>query len=303
VFSKATQKQIRRHWQLYIVILIPLAYIIIFHYFPMYGVQIAFRNYIPMRGFAGSPWVGLEHFRIFVQSYQFERLIGNTLGISIYQLIAGFPMPILLALALNSIASLRYKKLVQMTTYAPYFISTVVMVSIILQLLHPQFGIANEIVKIFGGESINFMGRPGLFKSIYVWSGVWQTTGYSAVIYIAALAGIDPNLHEAAIIDGATRIQRIRYIDFPGILPTATILLILNMGRVMNIGFEKIFLMQNPLNMRASDVIATYVYRIGLVSAQFSYSAAIGLFNSIINLILLLAVNYAARRLGETSLW
>lgn len=303
MFSKATQKKIRRHWQLYIVILIPLAYVIIFHYFPMYGVQIAFRNYIPTKGFAGSPWVGLDHFRIFVRSYQFTRLIGNTLGISFYQLIAGFPMPILLALALNSIGSLRYKKLVQMTTYAPYFISTVVMVSIILQLLHPNFGIANELVKLMGGDSINFMGRPELFKSIYVWSGVWQTTGYSAVIYIAALAGIDPNLHEAAIIDGATRFQRILYIDFPGILPTATILLILNMGRVMNIGFEKIFLMQNPLNMRASDVIATYVYRIGLVSAQFSYSAAIGLFNSVINLILLLSVNYAARRLGETSLW
>ena len=212
-------------------------------------------------------------------------------------------MPILLALALNNVESHPYRRTVQLITYAPYFISTVVMASLILQVLHPAFGAVNAVLRMLGGQPTNFMGVPELFKSIYVWSGVWQHTGYAAVIYIAALAGIDPQLHEAATVDGASKLQRIRHIEVPGIMPTATILLILNVGRVMNVGFEKIFLLQNQLNMRTSDVISTYVYRIGLVSGQFSYSAAIGLFNSAITLTLLVVVNRIAKRLGSTSLW
>lgn len=301
--NKRRLSKLKKSWQLYVIILLPLIYILIFNYYPMYGAQIAFRDYIPTKGILGSDWVGLKYFKIFIKSPQFTRLISNTLGISIYGLIAGFPIPIILALALNTISNQRVKRVVQMTTYAPYFISTVVLVSIITQILNPNYGIINVIIKGMGYKPINFMGKAGLFKSIYVWSGIWQGAGYSAVIYLAALAGIDAELHEAAIVDGASRFKRVIYIDLPGILPTATILLILSTGRLMSVGFEKIFLMQNPLNLRTSDVIATYVYKIGLISSQFSYSTAIGLFNSIINLVLLIVVNHFAKKISETSLW
>lgn len=283
--------------------LLPMAYIIIFHYGPMYGIQIAFKDFMPIRGIVGSPWIGLRHFATFFRSPQLPRLITNTLGISFYQILVGFPAPIILALALNEVGTKGFKKTVQMVTYAPHFISTVVMVGMILVFLSPSIGFVNKIVKGFGFEAINFMAVPELFKTIYVFSGVWQTTGYGAIIYLAALSAIDPQLHEAAKIDGASRVQRIRHVDIPGIMPTAVILLILNIGRVMNIGFEKIYLMQNPLNMRSSDVISTYVYRIGLLSAQFSFATAVGLFNSVVNLILILTVNRIARKVGETSLW
>lgn len=296
-------KKIKRHWELYIVIALPIIYILIFRYLPMWGAQIAFRDYIFTRGYLGSTWVGLKHFTNFFTSIQIVRLLKNTLGISLYSILAGFPLPILLALMLNEVRNLRFKKTVQMVTYAPYFISTVVMVSIILQVLSPHIGIVNNIIKSTGGEAINFMAEPKLFKSIYVWTGVWQWTGYSAIIYLAALSGIDPSLHEAAIVDGASKFQRVVHIDIPGIMPTAVILLILSVGRVMNVGFEKIFLLQNDLNMNTSDVISTYVYRIGLIGAQYSFSTAVGLFNSVINLILLVSVNALARKVGETSLW
>lgn len=295
--------RILRHWQLYLVFLAPLAYIVVFRYLPMYGAQIAFKDFAASLGLWGSPWVGFKHFGNFIKSPYFGRLIGNTLGISAYSLALGFPIPILLALSLNEVKNKSFKKAVQMVTYAPYFISTVVLVSLVMQVLSPQFGIVNGLIKSLGGKPINFMGSPKLFKSIYVWSGIWQYTGYSSIIYIAALAGIDPCLHEAAIVDGASRLQRVVHIDIPGIMPTVTILLILQVGQLMNVGFEKVFLMQNPLNMSASDVISTYVYRIGLTGGQFSFSTAVGLFNSTVNLVLLLTVNRVARKLGETSLW
>jgi putative aldouronate transport system permease protein len=301
--GSAKLRRVYRHWQLYLLLLLPLAYLAIFHYAPMYGVQIAFKDFIATKGIFGSPWAGIKHFQRFFASHVFWRLITNTLGISFYQLIAGFPFPIILAILLNEARCRWYKKTVQMITYAPHFISTVVMVSIILQFLEPRFGLVNRVLAAFGGQAVNFIAVPEYFKSIFVFSGIWQNVGYSSVIYIAALAGIDPQIEEAAIVDGASRLQKIRHVDIPGILPTAVVLLILNMGHIMNIGFEKIFLMQNPLNMRTSDVISTYVYRVGLISAQYSFSAAVGLFNSVVNLVLIITVNHIARRLGETSLW
>jgi len=303
VRSSSARKQIIRHWQLYLVILLPLIYIIVFHYGPMYGVQIAFKDFIPTEGIWGSPWVGFKHFERFFSSHQFWRLIKNTLGISIYSLVAGFPIPIILALSLNEVKNMAFKKTVQMVTYAPHFISMVVMVAVVLQMLDPKVGIVNRLIVALGGKAINFIGIPELFKTIYVFSGIWQSMGYSSIVYIAALSSIDPQLEEAAIIDGATRIQKIWHVDIPGIMPTAVILLILNMGRIMSVGFEKIYLMQNSLNMPASDVISTYVYKIGLQSAQYSFASAVGLFNSVINTLLIIIVNQIAKKFSETSLW
>ncbi len=296
-------KKIKKHWQLYLLILLPLLYIVIFHYIPMYGVQIAFKDFNVREGITGSPWVGMKHLTRFVTSYNFWRILENNILLSVYGLIAGFPVPIVLALVLNELGNEKYKKTVQMFTYAPYFISTVVIVSMIIQFLSPRIGMINLLLGQFGVENINFMAQPDYFRHIYVWSGVWQGAGYGAIIYLAVLSSIDPSLHEAAIVDGATKLQRIAHINIPGIIPTATILLILNLGQVMSIGFEKAFLMQNSLNIRTSEIIATYVYKMGIIDANFSYAASIGLFNSVINLILLVTVNQIARRYSETSLW
>ncbi|WP_430143836.1 ABC transporter permease [Paenibacillus cisolokensis] len=296
-------RKTKRHWQLYLLVLLPLAYIIIFKYVPMYGAQIAFRDFSIMKGFAGSDWAGLKHFQDFFQSPNFSMLIENTLLISLYSLLVGFPVPIILALALNEVGGRVFKKTVQMVTFAPYFISTVVMVSMIILFLSPRLGFVDLIVRALGMESVNFMGIPAYFKSIFVLSNVWQGMGYGAVIYLAALAGINPELYEAARVDGASRLQKVVHVDIPGIMPAAIIMLILNAGQMMNVGFEKIFLMQNPLNISSSEVISTYVYKVGLLGANFSFSAAVDLFNSVINLILLVAVNWLARRVSETSLW
>lgn len=296
-------KGIKRHWQLYLLIIAPMAYIVIFKYIPMYGAQIAFRDYSVIKGFTGSEFVGLKHFQSFFQSPNFWLLIKNTLGISLYSLVVGFPAPIILALALNEIKSMKFKKTVQTVTFAPFFISTVVMVSMIIIFLSPRLGFVDYIVRGLGFDSINFMGTPGYFKSIYVFSNVWQGIGYGAVIYLAALAGINPELYEAAKVDGASRLQKIRHVDLPGIAPAAIILLILSVGQIMNIGFEKIYLMQNPLNVSTSEVISTYVYKMGLLGANFSFSSAVDLFNSFINLILLITVNSIAKRISESSLW
>ena len=271
----------------------------------MYGVIISFKNFNASKGILGSDWVGLKHFKRFFQSYYFERTISNTIGLSLYQLIASFPVPIIVALALNSSLRRGFAKTVQFVIYMPHFISTVVMVGIILEFLNPRMGIISLLLQALGVEARDYMGAPELFKSIYVWSGVWQTTGWGTIIYLAALSGIIPELHEAATIDGAGRFQRVLFIDLPGIMPTATIILILNMGHLLHIGFEKVFLMQNTLNLRSSEIIATYVYRVGLASAapNFSYGAAIGLFLSVINLALIVSVNAIAKRMGETSLW
>lgn len=295
----------RKNYQLYLILLLPLLYFVIFHYVPMYGAQIAFRRFLAVEGILGSPWAGLDFFVKFFQSYQFGRVVGNTVGISVYTLAAGFPVPILLALMLNNSSMPRFRKTVQMVTYAPHFISTVVLVGLILQFLSPRFGAINQLIKALGMEPVLFMGEPAFFKSVYVWSGVWQNAGWGTIIYLAALAGIDPTLHEAAIVDGASKLQRTVHIDVPGILPTAIIILILNMGQLMNVGFEKVFLMQNALNLQASEIIQTYVYKIGIAASlpNYSYGAAIGLFNSVINFVLIVIVNGIARRVGDTSLW
>lgn len=285
------------------MVLVPFIFIIVFHYIPMYGAQIAFKQFVASQGIIRSPWVGLKYFKRLFQSYYFGRVIKNTLGISFYQLAAGFPFPIILALSLNEVRNVFYKKTVQMITYMPYFISTAVIVGIILQVLNPRFGIVNRLMTAVGFADINFMARPDLFKTIYVLSGIWQTAGYGAIIYLAALSAIDPTLHESAIADGATKLQRIWHIDLPGILPTIVILLILRTGSIMNLGFEKVYLMQNPLNLRSSEIISTYVYKMGLLQNDYSFAAAVGLFNSVINFILLITVNQIAKRLGQASLW
>ena len=302
VFRKQIGKSIKKHWQLYLILLPPIIYLVIFKYIPMYGVQIAFRQYNPIDGIMGSTWVGFKQFEAFFKSYQFNRLFFNTLGISLYSIIVSFPIPIILALSLNECRSKFFSKTVQMVTYAPYFISTVILVAILNQLLSPN-GLLNNILIMLNMKTINIMGIPSMFKSVYVWSGIWQATGYSAVIYLAALSGVNSELYEAARLDGASTLQKIIYIDIPGIMPTAVVLLILSSASILNVGYEKIFLMQNPLNMANSDVISTYVYRTGLLSAQYSYSAAVGLFNSVVSFILLVVVNQISRKVSENSLW
>jgi putative aldouronate transport system permease protein len=299
----AKRRGIVKHWQLYGLLVLPALYLIIFQYWPIYGVQIAFRNFNPVAGITGSPWVGLRFFTRFVESYDFWRTLQNTLYLSVYSLVVGFPFPILLALGLNYVGQRWFKGMVQLVTYAPYFISTVVMVGIILQLLAPNTGLVNIILQRLGFAQVNFMARPELFAHVYVWSGLWQTIGFSCVIYLAALSSVDPTIHEAATIDGASKLQRIRHIDLPELMPLAILLLILSLGGILSSGFEKIILMQNPLNLRASEVIDTYVYRIGLASAvpNYSYAAAIGLFKSIIGLILVLAVDRFAKRMGQAG--
>ncbi|MFD0716563.1 ABC transporter permease [Paenibacillus sp. GCM10027626] len=297
------RRKLWKNWQLYLFIAPTLAYFIIFSYFPMYGVQIAFKKFVASKGIWGSEWVGLDHFYRFFNSYYFWDLIKNTMGISLYELAVGFPVPIVLALALNELKKSLFKNTLQTITYAPYFISTVVMGGLIIAFLSPQTGIINTMVKAFGGEPIAFLSDPAWFKTVYVLSGVWQGMGMGTIIFLAVLSGIDPGLHEAAIIDGASRFQRILYINLPGLAPTMIIILILNMGNVLSVGYEKIFLLQNSLNMESSDVISTYVYRSGLQQAQYSFSAAVGLFNSAINLVILVLVNWIARRTQKVSLW
>jgi len=296
-------KQIRKNWDLYLLILPVIVYFVIFEYFPMYGVVIAFKDFIATKGIWGSPWVGFKHFERFFDSYYFWRLIKNTLGIGIYELLVGFPIPILLALLIHEVRSSFFKRFVQTVTYAPHFLSTVVVVGMLFLFLSPQTGFVNRLLELVGFKPISFMTEPGWFKTIYVLSGVWQHMGWSSIVYLAALSAVDPQLHEAARVDGANRLQRIWHINVPGILPTIVILLILNVGRLLSVGFEKVFLMQNPLNMQASDVIATHVYRSGILGAQYSYSAAVGLFNSVTIFVMLVIVNYIARKINETSLW
>lgn len=295
--------RIRRHYQLYLYLLPALLFFLVFRYVPMYGVQIAFKDFMVAKGFWGSPWVGLEHFERFFNSNVFWRVLKNTLGLSLFQLAAGFPVPIILALLLNQMTSVRYRRIVQTVIYAPHFISTVVLVGILLVFLSPRTGMVNHILRAMGGEAIFFMAKPEWFKPLYVISGIWQNAGWGTIIYLAALSSVSPELHEAAIVDGATKLQRIWHIDIPGILPTAVILLILQFGSLMSVGFEKVYLMQTPLNLSSSEIISTYVYKSGLLGAQYGFSAAIGLFDAVINLTLLIAINRFARHFGETSLW
>lgn len=288
---------------LYILIAVPVMLVILFGYIPMVGNLIAFQNYSARGGLFGSKFVGLKYFKQFLTMPIFKQVFRNTIILSLYGLLAGFPIPILLALAFNEMKNGRLKKTMQTVTYAPYFISTVVIVGILQNVFSYRFGIVNEVVKLFGGAPIDFAGGVKYFRSMYVWSGVWQGAGYSAVIYIAALSGIDPSLHEAAIIDGATRVQRVKSIDLPGIMPMIVISFIMNTGSLLNIGFEKVFIMQNPSNYAVSEIISTYVYKVGVKQAQFSYSTAISLFNAVINFAILFATNKIAKKVGEISLF
>lgn len=294
---------LKRDIALWLFVLPGLILTFIYSYIPMYGVQIAFRKYNPKLGFSGSQWVGLQHFIRFFNSPYFVTTIKNTFILSVYSIIVGFPIPIIFALMLNSFRHKKYTKVIQTVTYAPNFISTVVMCGMLILFLSPSVGFVNTIIKYFGGDAINFMAEESYWRHIYVWSGVWQGMGWSSVIYFAALSGVSPELHEAAICDGATKFQIVRYIDLPSILPTATILLIMNCGSVLSVGFEKVFLLQNNLNKGVSEVISTYTYQVGLIDNNLSYSSAIGLFNSVVNAIILIAVNKIADKLSGTSLF
>ncbi len=307
-YQKATgfrkmKKNFIRDYQLYILCLPALIYFLVFCYFPMYGIQIAFKDFTIGKTIMESPWVGLKHFEKFIMSYKFWDVMKNTLVISFYSLIANFPVPIILALLLNQTPSKRFKKLVQTVTYAPHFISVVVLCGMITSFLSPSTGIVNTVIKNLGGEEIFFMASPGMWKHIYVWSGVWQGAGWGSIIYIAALSSVNPELYEAAEVDGATKLQKILNIDIPSLFPTMVIMLIMNMGNLLNVGFQKAYLLQNSLNISASEIINTYTYKIGLEGTQFSYSAAIGLFNTVINVILLVTANKVSKKLQGTSLW
>lgn len=292
-----------KNWELYVFIAPGLLYLLIFQYGPMYGIQIAFKNFTPSQGITGSEWVGLEHFNRFFHSYYFKDLLWNTLSLSIYELAIGFPLPIIMALAFNEVRNGFFKKSVQTITYAPHFISVVVMAGMVITFLTPSSGVIIKFIELFGIDAPAFLTDPRWFKTVYVLSGVWQSTGWGTIIYLAALSGVDPQLHEAAIVDGASRFKRVLHINLPAIVPTITILLILNVGNILGIGYEKVLLLQNPLNMNSSDTIATFVYRSGLVSAQYSFSTAVGLFNSVVNALLLITVNRIAKRTSQTSLW
>ncbi len=300
-----TLRDMKIHYQLYFIIALPIIWLIVFKYAPMVGLQIAFRDFNSGGGIFNSTWVGFENFSRFFNDYQFWTIITNTITISLYQLIAGFPLPIILALALNSTLRPRFKKTVQMITYMPHFISVVVLVGMIMQFTNPRVGIINNFIVALGGQPIDFLSEPSMFSSLYVWSGVWQSCGWGTIIYLAALASVDSEHHEAAQIDGASRFQRVIHVDLPSIVPTMVILLIMNFGRIMDIGFEKVFLMQNSLNRSSSEIISTFVYKVGLASSypDYSYASAIGLFNSLINLALILLVNQISRKLTKTSLW
>lgn len=301
--TKGFFQAVRREYGLYLLFLVPLIWYLVFMYFPMYGLQIAFKRYNAKLGILGSPWVGFKYFQQFFGSYYFKDLLVNTLVLNVYQMALGFPIPIVLALVINEIRSQPLKKAVQNVTYIPYFLSMVVVVSMLTLFSNPNYGLFNKIAGIFGGGGVDYMAKEDCFRTMYVLSGVWQNMGFNSVIYIAALSSIDPQLYEAAEIDGASRMRKILNISIPCIMPTIVILFIMRIGSLMNVGFEKVLLMQNNVNMGKSDVISTFIYRNGIQKGQFSYSAAVGIFNSLINLALLVGANMLTRRLGDSSLW
>lgn len=296
------KRNIRKHYIVYLMFVPVAAYYILFHYAPMYGATIAFKNYIPSRGIWASNWVGLKHFRTFFNSYYCSRLIRNTLLISTYSIIFGFPAPILLALLLNELKSQKFKHVVQTVTYLPHFLSIMVVCGMILNFFSSS-GPVNQIIVSLGGEKVDFLMDPANFRPLYIGSDIWQSIGWGSIVYLAALSGIDPTLYEAARIDGANRFKQVFHITLPGLVPTITVLLILKIGSLMNVGYEKIILLYNELTFETADVISSFVYRKGLLDANFSYSAAIGLFNSVINFGLVILANTISRRVQQTSLW
>jgi putative aldouronate transport system permease protein len=286
----------------YLMALPVVAFYILFHYMPMYGVTIAFKRFAPAKGIVGSPWAGFFHFMTFFRSYYFWRLLRNTVVISVYSLVFGFPAPIVLALLINEVKHLGFKRVVQSLTYIPHFISIVVVCGLLLEFSQMS-GLINDILVWFGGERIAFFQNPNYFRPFYIGSGIWQEVGWGTIIYLAALSAIDPQLYEAATIDGAGRWRKLSHITIPSIIPTIIILLILRMGRMMTVGHEKIILLYNATIYETADVISTFVYRKGLLDFAWSYSTAVNLFNSLINLMLLVAANSLSRRVNETSLW
>lgn len=295
------KKRIRKSLPYYVLILLPLVYLLVFRYYPMLGIQIAFRDFKVRGGIWNSPWVGMKHFELFFSSSASGMIIRNTFVLSLYSLLAGFPIPIILAICLNECRSQKFKRFTQMITYMPYFISTVVLVSMIIQFTDISTGFVNQIIVKLDGRSVNFMGTITYFRSLYVWTGVWQTMGYSAIVYLAALTGVPMDLYDAAKVDGASKLRRIINIDIPYIAPTIITLFILNTGSILSVGFEKIYLMQNSINTPISEVISTYVYKLGLVNFNYSFSTAVGLFNSLVNLCMLVMVNAISRQVSQVS--
>ncbi|MCZ8520353.1 ABC transporter permease subunit [Paenibacillus mucilaginosus] len=293
---------IRKNKLLYVMLVPVLLYYVVFHYAPLYGAMIAFKDFSPRLGIWGSEWVGFEHFAAFFEGPYFWRTIKNTLLVSMYEILFGFPAPILLALLLNEVRHQFFKRMVQTVTYMPYFISLVVICGIVKDFTHSD-GVLNDLIVLFGGERLTLLLEPGYFRTVYVTSGIWQQVGWGTIIYLAALTGIDPEQYEAARIDGAGRWKQMLHVTLPGLLPTIMILLILEMGRLMNVGFEKIILLYNPGTYETADVVSSYVYRVGLQEFNYSFSAAVGLFNSIVNFALLLLSNGLSRKWNNTSLW
>lgn len=287
---------------LYLLLLPSFIIMFIFTYLPMYGVVIAFKDFTPAKGIMGSSWAGLKYFKQYFNSFQFWPTIKNTLLLSVYSIVVTFPLPIVLALICNQMRTGKFKKIFQVSTYLPHFISTVVMCGMIILFLSPSSGVIAKLLSLIGIQMPNVMGSAGAFPSVYVWTEVWQHLGWDSILYIAALAAIDPSLYEAATMDGASKWQKMLKIDIPLLMPTATVMFILRMGSVMNVGFEKVYLLQNNLNTASSEIISTYVYKMGLVSSQYSLSSAIGLFNNLINLVLLVTVNYISKKMSDTSL-
>lgn len=301
--KKRKATAIRKSIPLYVLLLPSAILLFCFAYLPLGGLIIAFKHYSPSLGIFGSRWVGFDNFMQFFKSYQFPITIKNTLVLSLYGLIVGTPLPVALALMCNQMRTKMFKKVFQVVTYLPHFISTMVMCGIILIILSPSNGLIANIFQLFGHEAPNLMGSAGAFKHVYVWSDIWQHLGWNSIIYLAALSGIDPTYYEAATIDGATTMQKIKYIDLPLIMPTIVILLVMSAGNILGIGFEKVFLLQNTLNITSSEIISTYVYKMGLQSSQYSLSTAIGLFNMVVNVIVLLVINYIAKKKTDTSLF
>lgn len=301
-YFRTLRRDVARDWQLHLLMLLPIAYILLFLYWPMYGVQIAFRDFRPKTGITGSAWVGLKWFRKFLSSYNFKEVFTNTISLSLYTLAVGFPIPVAFALLINTVKNEKFKKVVQTVSYVPHFISITVIVSIMNLVFSPVSGFYGNFYRLFGGEGYptDFRGLADNFRHMYAWSGVWQETGWNAIIYTAALSSVSSELHEAAQIDGASRWKRIFHIDLPAILPTVGIMLILRFGSVMSIGFEKAYLMQSSMNLSVSEIISTYIYKVGMgKSSDFSYGAAVGLVNSVINCTMLLLVNWITKKISD----
>ncbi|MEB5882119.1 ABC transporter permease subunit [Enterococcus gallinarum] len=297
------KKDLKKHKWLYVMLIIPVIFVVIWNYWPMYGVIIAFKDYSPAFGILGSPWVGLKHFERFFASYFFLEIIVNTLRLSLYSLLVSVPLPIILALLFNELNRKWFKSTAQTISYIPNFISVVVVIGMVQFFFSSQDGMINMLLNTFGFPSIDFLGSPKWFPHIYMWSGVWQGVGWGTLIYTAAMSGISPDQYEAAYLDGASRLQCIRHITIPSIMPTIVISTILATGSILSVGFEKTFLLQNAANLASSEVLSTYTYKMGIINGEYSFSAAVGLFNNVINFIVLFIVNKLAQKTNESSLW